>query len=799
MFLDLDNTVLDRTGAFRGWAERFLDGIGAPSPDLDWLMSVDADGLTDRWDVADQIRDRYRLTASSVDLVDEMREGVVANSRLDPLVACALRIADDAGWVPVLVTNGATRQEDSTIRRTGLDSRQPLADSVHVHAPGHEKAHVMPSRRRDPERGSSLILAVAMITIISVAIVAVLGYAATSFRTVTTIREQRDRAYAADGAVETAIASLRKLADEGAVGSDDPDGPLLPCTGLDYAAVGKAPTVTVSCEVVGARGPGIPGDTMPPYTLWSVGGNIDAGGTTLYVGGPVSSSGSINVGTLDASGYIVQSAGGCSGTIVVLDPDDNQCGAASAPDPSYPSRALPDTGDLDNFNPPPDCEAGARSSGPASTPKRACSRSPTTEAVPTGSSTSAPACITSTSGSPTTITCGTWGTPRSWAANRRAGTPTAERRRSAPLGGEEGAACQTEKDSLTAEGIQWVLGGASQIDATGATVELCAKASAPESGDQQISVYSQLTGETASPESTGFEPSDARGITGAPWTPDPPSPAFRIDPPPPPPSFAQATIQRTPVADRETSITLAGFGLSPIPRGSRINSVTLRVSHRELVAATPPPNPADLAKLKLQLTNGLGEPCTVQDLTPNFTSDAKCTVRRARLRHDGVPEHDSQARWRIRGLRGDVARRRGCATSVGAARRHADRRELHAADGPPARRRRPDVQYRLGRQLCNWGTFYAHRHARANGPVQFRRGAIAQSIDASGIPEGDKTRAFCLGYGPKCKQGPSRTLRYTANTGGGPPKLVALNQYFDAPTVGQGVRVWSWNVGRSGT
>lgn len=121
MFLDLDNTVLDRTGAFRGWAEDFLTSIGAPPRDLEWLMSVDADGLTDRWDVADAIRDRYRLSLTSIDLVDEMREGVVVNSRLDPLVACALRIADDAGWVPVLVTNGATRQEDTTIRRTGLD------------------------------------------------------------------------------------------------------------------------------------------------------------------------------------------------------------------------------------------------------------------------------------------------------------------------------------------------------------------------------------------------------------------------------------------------------------------------------------------------------------------------------------------------------------------------------------------------------------------------------------------------------------------------------------------------------
>ena len=285
----------------------------------------------------------------------------------------------------------------------------------------------MPSRRRDPERGSSLILALAMVTIISVAIVAVLGYAATSFRTVTTIREQRDRAYAADGAVETAIASLRKVADEGAVGPDDPR-PALPCTGLDYAAVGKAPAITVSCEVVGARGPGIPGDTMPPYALWSVGGNIDAGGTTLYVGGPVSSSGSINVGTLDASGYIVQSAGGCSGTIVVLDPDDNQCGGQSAARSRLPVTGAPRHGRPRQLQPATHLRgAEPCSSGPGSTPKRARSRIPTTAAAPTGSSTSAPACTTSTSGSPTTTTCGTWATPRSWAANRRAGTPTAER------------------------------------------------------------------------------------------------------------------------------------------------------------------------------------------------------------------------------------------------------------------------------------------------------------------------------------------------------------------------------------
>jgi putative hydrolase of the HAD superfamily len=121
LLLDLDNTLLDRARAFRIWAEGFLSEIGAPEYDIEWLLSVDADGLTDRWDVADAIRDRYRLRIPSIDLVDALRDGPVEYTRLDPLVACALRIADDAGWVPVVVSNGTVRQQDTMIRRTGLD------------------------------------------------------------------------------------------------------------------------------------------------------------------------------------------------------------------------------------------------------------------------------------------------------------------------------------------------------------------------------------------------------------------------------------------------------------------------------------------------------------------------------------------------------------------------------------------------------------------------------------------------------------------------------------------------------
>ncbi|WP_428964662.1 HAD family hydrolase [Micromonospora fluostatini] len=121
LLLDLENTLIDRSGAFRTWGARFLAGVGAPPADLDWLLSIDADGLTDRWDLADAIRGRYGLLVPSIDLVDELHEGVLAHTRLDPLVACALRIADDAGWVPVVVSNGAVRHQEELIRRTGVD------------------------------------------------------------------------------------------------------------------------------------------------------------------------------------------------------------------------------------------------------------------------------------------------------------------------------------------------------------------------------------------------------------------------------------------------------------------------------------------------------------------------------------------------------------------------------------------------------------------------------------------------------------------------------------------------------
>jgi putative hydrolase of the HAD superfamily len=160
LLLDLDNTLLDRAGAFRACAQGLLAEIGAPAGDIEWLLSMDADGLTDRWDIADAIRKRYDLRVPSIDLVDALTEGVVAYARLDPLVACALRIADDAGWVPVVVSNGSTRQEDAKIRRTGLDQYVAdwvISEEVGVSKPNPRIFAIAAERVRMPLRGAWVV------------------------------------------------------------------------------------------------------------------------------------------------------------------------------------------------------------------------------------------------------------------------------------------------------------------------------------------------------------------------------------------------------------------------------------------------------------------------------------------------------------------------------------------------------------------------------------------------------------------------------------------------------------------
>jgi putative hydrolase of the HAD superfamily len=160
LLLDLDNTLLDRAGAFRAWARDFIAKLGAPGSDLDWLLATDHDGLASRWDVAEAIRERYGISASALDLVEALHDGVVSHSRLDPLVACAIEIAGNAGWVPVVISNGAIRQQEAKIRMTGLDryiADWVISEEVGVAKPDPRIFSVAAQRARMHIRGAWMI------------------------------------------------------------------------------------------------------------------------------------------------------------------------------------------------------------------------------------------------------------------------------------------------------------------------------------------------------------------------------------------------------------------------------------------------------------------------------------------------------------------------------------------------------------------------------------------------------------------------------------------------------------------
>jgi putative hydrolase of the HAD superfamily len=160
LLLDLDNTLLDRESAFRTFARALLADLGAPESDLDWLIAADNDGVTSRYEVADALRIRYGLSATVVDIVEALHDGVVAHSRLDPLVACAIQIAGNAGWVPVVVTNGTTRQQEAKIRMTGLDqyvAEWVISEEAGVRKPDARIFELAADRARMNLRGAWMI------------------------------------------------------------------------------------------------------------------------------------------------------------------------------------------------------------------------------------------------------------------------------------------------------------------------------------------------------------------------------------------------------------------------------------------------------------------------------------------------------------------------------------------------------------------------------------------------------------------------------------------------------------------
>jgi putative hydrolase of the HAD superfamily len=138
LLVDLDNTLIDRAGAFARWAAEFTSAQDGSPADARWLVTADRDGLEPRERLAAMIAERFALGGSAeARLLAELRGGLVRQIIPDGAVTGGLRDARAAGWTPFVVTNGAVAQQEHKLRHSGLD--QEVAGWVISEAAGTSK------------------------------------------------------------------------------------------------------------------------------------------------------------------------------------------------------------------------------------------------------------------------------------------------------------------------------------------------------------------------------------------------------------------------------------------------------------------------------------------------------------------------------------------------------------------------------------------------------------------------------------------------------------------------------------
>ncbi len=120
--LDLDNTLVDRTGTYRRWAIEFVSERRLEPLEVGWLMEVDLDGFAERHAVFTAIVERYHLPDDPAELLRRYHDRVATLVEAPEGCVEALADAKARGWSPWVVTNGELDVQESKIRGVGLDT-----------------------------------------------------------------------------------------------------------------------------------------------------------------------------------------------------------------------------------------------------------------------------------------------------------------------------------------------------------------------------------------------------------------------------------------------------------------------------------------------------------------------------------------------------------------------------------------------------------------------------------------------------------------------------------------------------
>ncbi|MGW7686378.1 HAD family hydrolase [Kribbella sp. NPDC054772] len=117
---DLDNTLIDRNGAFLRWARWWVDVNHLDESALEWFVAHDNGGYRPRAELFEMARARFELTTPVDDLVAYYNEEHPLFTWVRPAVLDGLAELRAAGWRVAVVTNGETLQQDLKLEYTLL-------------------------------------------------------------------------------------------------------------------------------------------------------------------------------------------------------------------------------------------------------------------------------------------------------------------------------------------------------------------------------------------------------------------------------------------------------------------------------------------------------------------------------------------------------------------------------------------------------------------------------------------------------------------------------------------------------
>ena len=120
LLCDLDNTLVDRAGAFARWASDFAGAHGQDESFASWLVELDAEGHRLRTEMFAAVQARLGLAESVDELIERYYGQYLSCFRPDGRVDAALEAARASGWRIAIVSNGSGTQLEK-IRRAGLD------------------------------------------------------------------------------------------------------------------------------------------------------------------------------------------------------------------------------------------------------------------------------------------------------------------------------------------------------------------------------------------------------------------------------------------------------------------------------------------------------------------------------------------------------------------------------------------------------------------------------------------------------------------------------------------------------